>query len=58
MKVFRDLKKAGKTIIVISHQERILKIVDKILVLDKGKVKEFKEARKILPKILEVKDGN
>lgn len=58
VKVFRSLKKAGKTIIVISHQERILKIADKILVLDKGKVKEFKEARSILPKILEARDGN
>ena len=58
VEVFRNLKKAGKTIIVISHQERILKIADKILVLDRGKVKEFKEARSILPKILEAKDEN
>ena len=58
VKIFEGLKKLGKTIIVISHQERILKIADKIMVLEKGKVKEFNEARMILPKILGGFDGD
>lgn len=58
VRVFKGLKKLGKTIIVISHQERILKIADKIMILEKGKVKEFNQAPKVLPKILGGEDGN
>lgn len=56
VKVFRKLHKEGKTIVVISHQERILKIADEILILEKGRVLELGEAQKILPKIQEGKD--
>ena len=56
VKVFRKLHREGKTIIVISHQERILKIADKIMILKKGQVYKLNEARKILPKIQEGKD--
>ena len=58
VRVFKDLKKLGKTIIVISHQERILKIADKIMILEKGKVKEFNQAPMVLPKILGGEDGD
>ena len=56
VKVFRKLHREGKTIIVISHQERILKIADKIMILKKGQVYKLNEARKILPKIQETED--
>ena len=39
VKIFQGLKKAGKTIIVISHQEKLLKLADKIVVLENGKIK-------------------
>ena len=58
VRVIRYLKKSGKILIVISHQERILKIADKILLLKDGEIKEFKEARMVLPKILGEKHGN
>lgn len=52
---FNELKNQQKdsSIIIISHQERILKIADEILVLEKGKVKSFGSATKLLPEILE-----
>ena len=56
VQVFRKLHKEGKTIVVISHQERILKIADEVLILEKGRVLEPSEAQKILPKIQEGKD--
>ena len=40
IKVFRRLKKEQKTIIIISHQEKILKLADEIIILEKGKIKE------------------
>lgn len=50
--IFRTIKKEklGSSII-ISHQERILKIADKIMILEKGKVKEFGNKKDILPLI-------
>ena len=51
VKIFKKLQKEGKTIIVISHQERILKIADKIMILEKGRIKELNKAPKVLPKI-------
>ena len=39
IKVFRKLKKEQKTIIIISHQEKILKLADEIIILEKGKIK-------------------
>ena len=37
--IFRRLKQAGKTLIIISHQEKILKIADEIIVLEAGQIK-------------------
>lgn len=51
---FSELKKQQKngSVIIISHQERILKIADQIMVLEKGKIKSFGAAAEILPEIL------
>ena len=40
IKVFKKLKKEQKTIIIISHQEKILKLADEIIILKKGRIKE------------------
>ena len=40
--VFKDLEKTSKGItLVISHQERILKIADEIILLEQGKIKKI-----------------
>lgn len=52
IKVFKNLKSEQKTIIIISHQERILKIADEIIILENGKIKSKNTPKKILPKIL------
>ena len=56
-KVFKKLKAEKKTILVISHQERILKIADKIIVLEAGKIKTYGSPEKILPQITGVNHG-
>lgn len=43
--------KNGKLNIVVSHQEKLLKQANKVLVLDHGKVKEFASPNKILDKL-------
>ena len=40
------------SIIIISHQERILNIADKIVVVANGKVKQYGPKREILPELL------
>lgn len=43
IKIFKDLRdKNNSKTIIISHQERIINIADKIILLDSGKVKEIK----------------
>lgn len=51
---FNELKKQQKngSVIIISHQERILKIADQIMILEKGKIKSFGAAAEVLPEIL------
>ena len=39
IKIFQKLKQSGKTLIIISHQEKILKIVDEIIILKNGQIK-------------------
>lgn len=51
VRVFRRLQAESKTLIVISHQERILKIADEIIVLIDGKVVSRGNPDTILPKI-------
>lgn len=54
IKVFEKMQsKKDNTIIIISHQERILKIADDILLLVNGEIKSYGSKDEILPKVLE-----
>ena len=55
IKIFRQLKKVGKTLIIISHQEKILEIADEIIVLDGGRIAKKGAPAKILSELKEVK---
>ena len=53
IRVFEKIKsETNGTILIISHQERILNIADKILVIEQGRVKEFSNRENVLPGIL------
>ena len=55
IKIFRQLKKVGKTLIIISHQEKILEIADEIIVLDGGRIAKKGAPAKILSELKGVK---
>ena len=42
----------GGSIVIISHQERILNIADEIILIEKGKIKEIGKKDDILPNLL------
>ncbi len=51
--VFRHLHKVtGGSILIISHQERILNMVDQIIVLDEGRIEKQGPKDKILPGLM------
>jgi Fe-S cluster assembly ATP-binding protein len=53
IKVFENMhEKTQGSILIISHQERILNIADKIVVIADGKVQNVGEKDKVLPKLL------
>ena len=53
IKVFERLsQKTNGTLLIISHQERILNIADRIIVIADGKVKTDGEKSSVLPQIL------
>ena len=53
IKVFEKMhEKTQGSILIISHQERILNIADKIVVIADGKVQSVGEKDKVLPKLL------
>ena len=53
IKVFEDMQKNVEgSIIIISHQERILNIADEIILLEEGRVKQIGRKDSILPKLL------
>lgn len=54
IQIFEDMRKniAGSSIIIISHQERILSIADEIIVLADGQIKSHGSAAQILPEII------
>lgn len=54
IKIFESMRAniSNSSIIVISHQERILSIADEIIVIDGGQVTERGDVEKILPKIV------
>lgn len=57
--VFEKMQKNIKgTILIISHQERILGIADEIILLADGKVKKHGKKEDILPEILKNTDKN
>ncbi len=51
IKVFKKLKSENRTLIIISHQEKIMKIADEIIILENGRIKEKGSPASILPKI-------
>lgn len=56
IRVFEDMQKDPKqAIVIISHQERLLKIAERIVVIDSGRVVAQDAAGKILPDILQQK---
>lgn len=50
---FREMQKQEQTLLIISHQERILSIADEIVVVANGKVRTKGTREEILPTLLE-----
>ena len=58
IKVFENMyKRTHGSIVIISHQERILNIADKIIVISGGNIVEYGPKDEILPKLLDVRAG-
>lgn len=58
IKVFEGMYERTKgTILIISHQERILDIADKIIVLEGGEIAEYGEKSDIFPRLVNVRSG-
>ncbi len=58
IKVFENMYERTKgMILIISHQERILNIADKIIVVANGEVAEYGEKESVFPKLLDVQSG-
>ena len=56
--VFENMhEKKGGSILIISHQERILNIADKIIVIAGGQLKQIGTKDEILPELLNVSGG-
>lgn len=59
VEAFREIQKEKKgTLLIISHQERILEIADEIIVVAKGKVRAAGTREEILPSLLEDEMSN
>lgn len=51
--IFKQLREETKgSVVIISHQERILEIADRIILLDSGKIAEEGNQAEIMPKLL------
>ena len=58
IKVFENMyKRTRGSIVIISHQERILDIADKVIVLADGELVEYGSKTDVLPKLLDVRAG-
>lgn len=58
IRVFERMRETlGGSIIIISHQERILNIADKVIVLASGRLKAYGAKDDILPELLDVSQG-
>ncbi len=55
IRIFENMRNSSRTIIVISHQERILNIADRIIVLADGQVLKEGSKEEILPEIIGTK---
>lgn len=51
--VFETLKNSDESLLVISHQQRILNIADDIVVLADGHIRDYGKREDILPRLLE-----
>jgi len=59
IEVFEGMRKAiNGSIIIISHQERILNIADEIIVIAGGQLTNRGSAQEVLPKLLDEADGS
>ncbi|MBQ7776418.1 MAG: ATP-binding cassette domain-containing protein [Lachnospiraceae bacterium] len=52
IKVFEEFHNQQKSLIIISHQERILNIADEIIIIADGTVKSYGSKEEILPELL------
>ncbi len=58
IKVFEKMhERTHGTIMIISHQERILNIADKIIFLADGRVQQYDDREKVFPKLMDVRTG-
>lgn len=58
IKVFEKMHaRTNGTIMIISHQERILNIADKIVVLADGRIVEYGDREKVFPELMDVRAG-
>ena len=58
IKVFENMYERTKgSIVIISHQERILNIADKIVVIADGQISECGKREDIFPKLIDVRTG-
>ena len=58
IKVFENMhERTNGMIVIISHQERILNIADKIVVLAGGRVAEYGEKDRVFPTLMDVRSG-
>ena len=55
IRIFENMRKADKnrTVVVISHQERLLKIADEIIVLSDGQLVKRGPSAEIMPEIMQ-----
>ncbi len=59
MEAFKEIQKEKRgTLLIISHQERILEIADEIIVVAKGRVRAAGAREEILPSLLKDEMSN
>jgi Fe-S cluster assembly ATP-binding protein len=52
VEVFRDLKRQGMTMVVISHQQRLIEIADEIVVISNGELRDQGPRDLVMPGLL------
>ncbi|MBR1984825.1 MAG: ATP-binding cassette domain-containing protein [Clostridia bacterium] len=55
IKAFESAKNENSSLIIVSHQEKIMELADKVLILSNGKVEDFDKKDNLLHKITGVK---